>query len=137
MPGTYLEEAWHVLGIVLACAWNMLGVSLAYASYSMHTQSGTALQHQKNKKVVKVPNVKHYAWHMLGICVAYVWNQFGISLAYAWKVLGISLPYARNMLGICAWNMLGLGLACAWHMLHIPCILNQALPCNVKNPRKW
>ena len=49
MPGKYLEEAWHMLGIVLVCDWNMLGVRLAYASYSMHTQSGTALQHEKPK----------------------------------------------------------------------------------------
>ena len=199
MPGKYLEWAWHMLGISLACAWNKLGMCLAYAAYSMHTQSTTALQHEKPEKMVKVPsecltwsimlgtcleyawnslgmyleyawsklgicflvhaysirhcpatwepkkmvqvpNVKHYAWHMLGICLAYAWNMFGISLVYAWKVLGISLAYAWNMLGInlaCAWNMRGISLACAWHMLLIPCILNQALPCNMKNLRKW
>jgi hypothetical protein len=46
------------------------------------------------------------------------------------------LEYAWNKLGIC-WNKLGISLAYAWHMLLIPCILNQALPCNMKKPRKW
>ena len=48
-----------------------------------------------------MPNVKHYAWHMLGICLAYAWNMFGISLAYAWQVPGMGLAYAWNKLGMC------------------------------------
>ena len=55
--GMCLEYAWNKLGL----CWNKLGISLAYASYSMHTKSGTALQHEKNKKMVKVPNVVRYA----------------------------------------------------------------------------
>ena len=65
-----------------------------------------------------MPNVKHYAWHMLGICVAYVWNMFGISLAYAWKVLGISLAYAWNMCLEYAWIKLGMCLAYDSYSMH-------------------
>ena len=151
MPGKYLEWAWHMLGISLACAWNMLGMCLAYAAYSMHTQSGTALQHEKPKKMVKVPSecltwsimlgiCLEYAWNMLGICWEYVWNKLGMCLENTWNKLGICLAYAWTKLGMCleyAWNKLGMCLAYAWHMVHIPCILSQALPCNMKSPRKW
>ena len=50
-----------------------------------------------------MPNVKHYAWHMLGICLAYAWNTLGISLARAWKY---------------AWNKLGMCLAYAAYSMH-------------------
>ena len=82
-----------------------------------------------------MPNVKHYAWHMLGICLAYAWNMFGISLAYAWKVLGRSLAYAWNMLGIvlaCAWNMLGVSLAYASYSMHT----QSGTPLQHEKPKK-
>ena len=54
--GIGLEYAWNKLGMHLESFWNKLGMCLAYASYSMHAQSGTAQQHEKPKKMVKVPN---------------------------------------------------------------------------------
>ena len=65
-----------------------------------------------------MPNVKHYTWHMLGICVAYALDMFGISFAYAWKVLGISLAYAWNMCLESAWIKLGMCLAYASYSMH-------------------
>jgi hypothetical protein len=54
--GIYWEYAWNKLGMCLEYAWNKLGMCLAYASYSMRTQSGTALQHEKTKNMEKAPN---------------------------------------------------------------------------------
>ena len=68
-------------------------------------------------------------WNKLGVCLEYARNKLGICLEYAWNKLDVYLEYA--------WNKLGMCLAYVWHMLLIPCILNQALPCNMKNPRKW
>ena len=58
MHGLNIVYAWSELGICLGYARNKLGICLAYASYSMHTKSGTALQHEKKRKMVKVPNVR-------------------------------------------------------------------------------
>ena len=77
---------------------------------------------------------------MFGTCLKYVWNKVGICLGSTWNKLGIGLEYAWNKLGMhleSVWNKLGMCLAYAWHMLPIPCMLNQALPSNMKNQRNW
>ena len=129
MFGISLAYAWKVLGISLAyarnmlgiCAWNMLGLSLAYASYSMHAQSGTAQQHEKPKKMVKVPN-ECLTWSItLGICLEYVWNKLGICLGSTWNKLGIGLQYAWSKLSMhleSVWNKLGMCLAYASYSQH-------------------